>query len=63
MQDAFFFFFARVTIALDFVKKDVEEEIYNPEGSIRSQQVIENTANSQGMPNSGGGVAGVDNNI
>ena len=54
---------SRVTIALDFVKKDVEEEIYNPEGSIRSQQVIENTANAQGMPNSGGGVAGVDNNI
>ena len=48
---------------MDFVKKDVEEEIYNPEGSIRSQQVIENTANSQGMPNAAGGVAGVDNNI
>jgi flagellar M-ring protein FliF len=54
---------AKVTIALDFVKKDVEEEIYNPEGSIRSQQVIENTSNSQGMPSSAGGVAGVDNNI
>jgi flagellar M-ring protein FliF len=53
---------AKVTISLDFVKKDVEEEIYNPEGSIRSQQTIENTANSQGMP-SNGGVAGVDNNI
>jgi flagellar M-ring protein FliF len=54
---------AKVTIALDFVKKDVEEEIYNPEGSIRSQQVIENTSNSQGMPSGAGGVAGVDNNI
>ncbi len=54
---------AKVTVSLDFVKKDVEEEIYNPEGSIRSQQVIENTANSQGMPNAAGGVAGVDNNI
>ena len=53
---------AKVTVALDFVKKDVEEEIYNPEGSIRSQQVIENSSNSQGMP-SNNGVAGVDNNI
>ncbi len=54
---------AKVTISLDFVKKDVEEEIYNPEGSIRSQQVVENTATSQGMPTNTGGVAGVDNNI
>jgi flagellar M-ring protein FliF len=54
---------AKVTISLDFVKKDVEEEIYNPEGSIRSQQTIENTANSQGIPTNTGGVAGVDNNI
>ncbi|WP_368029692.1 flagellar basal-body MS-ring/collar protein FliF [Arcobacter sp. s6] len=54
---------AKVTISLDFIKKDVEEEIYNPEGSIRSQQTIENTSNSQGMPSNTGGVAGVDNNI
>ena len=54
---------AKVTVSLDFVKKDVEEEIYNPEGSIRSQQVIENVSNSQGMPSNTGGVAGVDNNI
>jgi flagellar M-ring protein FliF len=54
---------AKVTISLDFVKKDVEEEIYNPEGSIRSQQVVESTSNSQGMPSDTGGVAGVDNNI
>ncbi|MDY0051091.1 MAG: flagellar basal-body MS-ring/collar protein FliF [Aliarcobacter sp.] len=54
---------AKVTISLDFVKKDVEEEIYNPEGSIRSQQVVENTSNSQGMSTNTGGVAGVDNNI
>lgn len=54
---------AKVTLALDFVKKDVEEEIYNPEGSIRSQQVIENNSNSKGAAPSTGGVAGVDNNI
>ena len=54
---------AKVTMSLDFIKKDIEEEIYNPEGSIRSQQVTENSSNSQGMPSSNGGVAGVDNNI
>lgn len=54
---------AKVTVALDFIKKDIEEEIYNPEGSIRSQQVIENSATSQGLPSSAGGVAGVANNI
>ena len=54
---------AKVTVSLDFVKKDVEEEIYNPEGSIRSQQIVENNAASQGMPSNNGGVAGVDNNI
>ena len=54
---------AKVTLSLDFVKKDVEEEIYNPEGTIRSQQVIENNSSAQGMPNNSGGVAGVDNNI
>ncbi|MDD2888639.1 MAG: flagellar basal-body MS-ring/collar protein FliF [Aliarcobacter sp.] len=54
---------AKVTVSLDFVKKDIEEEIYNPEGSIRSQQVIENSSNSQGMPPNTNGVAGVDNNI
>jgi len=54
---------AKVTVSLDFVKKDVEEEIYNPEGSIRSQQIIENNSNSQGMPSGTAGVAGVDNNI
>lgn len=54
---------AKVTVSLDFVKKDVEEEIYSPEGSIRSQQVTENSSNAQGMPSNNGGTAGVDNNI
>ncbi len=54
---------AKVTLSLDFIKKDIEEEIYNPEGTIRSQQVIENNSSAQGMPNNSGGVAGVDNNI
>lgn len=54
---------SKVNVSLDFTKKDVEEEIYNPEGSIRSQQVIENTSNTQGILPNTGGVAGVDNNI
>ena len=54
---------AKVNVTLDFVKKDIEEEIYSPEGSIRSQQVIENTSSAQGMPVNVGGIAGVDNNI
>lgn len=54
---------AKVNVNLDFVKKDIEEEIYSPEGSIRSQQVIENTSNANGMAPNTGGVAGVDNNI
>lgn len=54
---------AKVTASLDFMKKDIEEEIYDPEGTIRSQQVIENTSASQGGSSSAGGVAGVDSNI
>ncbi|MDY0181231.1 flagellar basal-body MS-ring/collar protein FliF [Aliarcobacter skirrowii] len=53
---------AKVNVVLDFVKKDIEEEIYNPEGTIRSQQVIESTSDSTGLPNDMQ-VVGVDNNI
>jgi len=54
---------ARVNVDLDFIKKNIEEEIYDPEGTIRAQQVIENTASSQGGGSNAGGAAGVDNNI
>lgn len=54
---------ARVTVSLDFIMQDIEEEIYDPEGTIRAQQVIENTSSSQGVGSSSGGVAGADNNI
>jgi len=54
---------ARVTVALDFIMQDIQEEIYEPEGTIRAQQVIENTSSSTGTGNAAGGVAGVDNNI
>lgn len=54
---------AKVSISLDFTKKNIEEEIYDPEGTIRAQQIVENTSSSQGTGSSAGGVAGVDNNI
>lgn len=54
---------ARVSVSLDFIKKNIEEEIYDPEGTIRSQHVIENTSSSVGSGDKKGGVAGVDNNI
>ncbi len=54
---------AKVTVSLDFIKQNIEEEIYDPEGTIRAQQVIENTNSSQGKSAAKGGVAGVDNNI
>ncbi len=54
---------AKVSISLDFIKQNIEEEIYDPEGTIRAQQVIENTSASQGQGSAKGGVAGVDNNI
>lgn len=53
---------AKVNVVLDFVKKDIEEEIYSPEGTIRSQQVIESASDSTGLPNDMQ-VVGVDNNI
>ncbi|MGP2657156.1 flagellar basal-body MS-ring/collar protein FliF [Malaciobacter sp. WC5094] len=54
---------AKVSVSLDFIMQDIEEEIYDPEGTIRSQQVIENVSSSQGIPSQAGGTAGVDNNI
>lgn len=54
---------ARVTMELDFKKRHVQEEIYEPEGTIRSQQTTENVASSIGANNGTGGTAGVENNI
>ncbi|RXK11874.1 flagellar M-ring protein FliF [Halarcobacter mediterraneus] len=54
---------ARVTMELDFKKIHVQEEIYEPEGTIRSQQTTENTASSIGGNKLPGGTAGVENNI
>jgi len=54
---------ARVTMELDFKKRHVKEEIYEPEGTIRSQQTTENTSSATGGNTGTGGTAGVENNI
>ncbi len=54
---------ARVTMQLDFKKIHVQQEIYEPEGTIRSQQTDEMESTSQGTNSGTGGTAGVDNNI
>ncbi len=54
---------ARVNIKLNFSKQNIQEEIYEPEGTIRSQQTTENISSSEGKTAGGGGIAGVENNI
>ncbi|WP_072682164.1 flagellar basal-body MS-ring/collar protein FliF [Arcobacter sp. LA11] len=54
---------ARVNLELDFKKRHIQEEIYEPEGTIRSQQTTENTSSSTGSNSGTGGTAGIDNNI
>jgi len=54
---------ARVTMELDFKKRHIQEEIYEPEGTIRSQQTTENISSATGGNNGTGGTAGVENNI
>ncbi len=54
---------ARVTLELDFKKRHIQEEIYEPEGTIRSQQTTESESSSTGSNNGSGGTAGVENNI
>ncbi len=54
---------ARVNLQLDFKKRHIKEEIYDPEGTIRSQQTTESNSSSTGSANGVGGTAGVENNI
>ena len=54
---------ARVSLSLDFKKRHIQEEIYDPEGTIRSQQTDELESSSALGDNGTGGTAGVDNNI
>jgi len=54
---------AKVSIELDFIKKIINEEIYEPEGTIRSQQTTEIAANSDAQEPQQGGVPGAESNI
>jgi flagellar M-ring protein FliF len=54
---------ARVSLSLNFSKKHTQEEIYEPEGTIRSQQTTENVSSSQGTSGEPDAVPGVQSNI
>ena len=54
---------AKVSIELDFTKKIINEEIYEPEGTIRSQQTTEIAAKSDAQEPQKGGVPGAESNI
>lgn len=54
---------ARVSMELNFSKKRIQEEIFDPEGTIRSEQSTESASNSIGGGSGSGGVPGVQNNI
>ncbi len=54
---------ARVSVDLEYINRDVYEEIYEPEGTVRSQQTTESTLNSEGVEVVPGGEPGVQSNI
>ena len=53
----------KVSIELDFTKQEIVEEIYEPEGTIRSQQTTEVASKSDSEEPQIGGVPGVQSNI
>jgi len=54
---------AKVSIELDFTKQIINQEIYEPEGTIRSQQSTETAAQSDAQEPKPGGVPGAESNI
>jgi len=54
---------AKVSIALDFTKQEINQEIYEPEGTIRSQQTTEIAAQSDAKEPQIGGIPGAESNI
>ena len=54
---------ARVTVSLDFTNQVVEQEIFEPEGTIRSQQTTELTSSKEDKEKVNKGVPGVQSNI
>ena len=54
---------AKVSIQLDFTKQEISQEIYEPEGTIRSQQTTESTSQGEELKPKNGGVPGAQSNI
>ena len=54
---------ARVTVTMDYTNQLIEQEIFQPEGTIRSQQTTESTSSSEDKKPTTGGVPGVQSNI
>ena len=54
---------AKVSIELSFVKQEINQEIYEPEGTIRSQQTTETASAGESKDVPTGGVPGVQSNI
>lgn len=54
---------AKVSIELDFTKKIINQEIYEPEGTIRSQQTTESEAKSDAQEPRPAGIPGAESNI
>jgi flagellar M-ring protein FliF len=54
---------SKVSIELDFTKKVIQEEIYAPEGTIRSQATIEKSTTSNGEEKIKKAIPGAEDNI
>ena len=54
---------AKVSVELDFTKQEISQEIYEPEGTIRSQQTTEVASQAEGTNTNKKAVPGVDSNI
>ncbi|MEA2049927.1 MAG: flagellar basal-body MS-ring/collar protein FliF [Campylobacterota bacterium] len=54
---------AKVSIELDFTKQEISQEIYEPEGTIRSQQTTEVASQGEEKEPKYGGIPGAQSNI
>jgi len=54
---------ARVSVSLDYTNQQIEQEIFEPEGTIRSQETTESTAQAEDKKKQEAGVPGVQSNI
>ena len=54
---------AKVSVVLDFTKQEISQEIYDPEGTIRSQQTTEVTTNKEENKANNGSTPGAQSNI